>query len=187
VSAEAPPFLTIREHVPLAPLSTLEVGGPARHYARVHDRAGAEAATRWAQERALPLFVLGGGSNVVFPDEGFPGLVLHLDLRGESVALGEDMVVVTAAAGEEWDPLVARCVERGWAGLECLSGIPGTTGATPIQNVGAYGQEVSDTIVAVEAYDRRVGHNVMLTAKECAFAYRDSALKHDARCRVHTS
>src|SRR6266436_791803 len=141
--------LDVREHVPLSPLSTLGVGGPARHYVRVTGDDEVRAAIDWAQARGLSLLVLGGGSNVVLSDEGHPGLVMHLASRGTTVQPEADRVVVTAEAGEPWDALVASAVERGWAGLECLSGIPGLVGATPIQNVGAYGQEVSETVVAV--------------------------------------
>ena len=169
--------LDIREQFPLAPLSTLGVGGPARYYARVTSEDGVREAVAWARTRDLPLFVLGGGSNVVLSDQGFPGLVLHLVTRGvEKRAVG-DTVEVTAEAGEPWDALVAAAVEQGWAGVECLSGIPGLVGATPIQNVGAYGQEVAETISAVEALDLQKGSVERLTSAQCGFAYRDSRFK----------
>ncbi|HET9317712.1 MAG TPA: UDP-N-acetylmuramate dehydrogenase [Vicinamibacteria bacterium] len=169
--------LDILEGVPLAPLCTLGVGGAARHYVVAHDDAHAAAAVAWARERALPLLLLGGGSNVVVADEGHPGLVLHLDLRGVSGVEDGGTVLVTAAAGEEWDPLVARCVAQGWAGLECLSGIPGRVGATPIQNVGAYGQDVSETVERVDGLELATGASVSLPGAECGFAYRDSRFK----------
>jgi UDP-N-acetylmuramate dehydrogenase len=169
--------LDVREHVPLSPLSTLGVGGPARHYVRVTDDDEVRAAADWAEARSLPLLVLGGGSNVVLSDEGHPGLVMHLASRGVTVRPGPDRVDLTAEAGEPWDALVASAVEKRWAGLECLSGIPGLVGATPIQNVGAYGQEVRETVTAVEALDLRTGRRERFSAAECGFAYRDSRFK----------
>lgn len=171
----APRPLAVRDAVPLAPLTTLGVGGPARHYVRVSAVEECAAARAWSRERGLPLFVLGGGSNLVVADEGFDGLVVHLDLRGVTE---DDDGLVTAAAGEEWDALVARTVARGWAGLECLSGIPGRVGATPIQNVGAYGQDVSETIARVECLDLADGRTVTLDGPDCGFAYRGSRFKH---------
>ena len=173
----APVPLDVRDGVPLAPLTTLGVGGPARHYLRVRDVRECAAAAGWARERSQVPFVLGGGSNLVVADEGYDGLVVHLDLRGESVTHDDGSVLLTAAAGEDWDPLVARAVERGWAGLECLSGIPGRVGATPIQNVGAYGQDVSETIERVDCLDQSAGTQVVLSGAECGFAYRDSRFK----------
>lgn len=131
-----------------------------------------------ADEAGEPLLILGGASNVVIADEGFPGTVLLIRNRGvEFEDLGEAQVRVTAAAGEVWDEVVVVCLERGLVGIECLSGIPGSVGATPIQNVGAYGQEVADTIVSVSTYDRKTRKPVELTPAQCEFAYRDSALK----------
>src|SRR5262245_12519952 len=177
---EQPP---VQETVALAPFSTLGVGGPARYYIRANDADTAAAAVHWAAERRLPLFVLGGGSNVVIGDAGFDGLVLHVALRGLVFAAGDDGAEVHAAAGEPWDELVAAAVERGWAGLECLSGIPGSVGATPIQNVGAYGQDVSETIARVAALDTRSGETVAFTNEECRFGYRDSRFKREDRSR----
>lgn len=162
---------------PFAKHTTLELGGPAREWWRLESTAEIGRAVAGAEADAVPFVIVGGGSNLVVSDRGFAGRVLQIANRGVTISGDE----VTVAAGEPWDDVVGLTVDEGLGGLECLSGIPGTAGATPIQNVGAYGQEVSDTIVTVEAYDRRVGHNVMLTPKECAFAYRDSALKHDAR------
>jgi len=169
--------LAIQSDVPLAPLCTLGVGGAARHYVVTRDATHAASAVAWARERSLPLFLLGGGSNVVISDEGHPGLVVHLDLRGVSAVEEGGTVVVTAASGEEWDPLVAHCVARGWAGIECLSGIPGRVGATPIQNVGAYGQDVAETVERVDCIDLTTGAAVSLAGAECGFAYRDSRFK----------
>ena len=175
--------LDLREQFPLAPLSTLGVGGPARYYARVTSEDSVREAVEWASARDLPLLVLGGGSNVVLADAGHPGLVLHLVTRGiETRPVGET-VEVTAEAGEPWDSLVAAAVEQGWAGVECLSGIPGLVGATPIQNVGAYGQEVAETVSAVDALDLQTGRVCRLTSAQCGFAYRDSRFKSADRGR----
>jgi UDP-N-acetylmuramate dehydrogenase len=130
---------------------------------------------------ARALFVLAGGSNVVVADAGYPGTVLLLRNRGLSVIRDGDALLVTVAAGEPWDEVVARTVGEGWAGVECLSGIPGSAGATPIQNVGAYGQEVAETIVSVRAYDRERAETVVLTPAECGFGYRTSVFKHSDR------
>jgi len=172
---EAP--LAPLENVPLAPRCTMGVGGPARFFVEAADEAAVLAALRWAQERGLPLHVLGGGSNLVVADEGVDGLVVKVALRGVSSREAAGGVVLTAAAGEPWDALVAHAVERGWAGLECLSGIPGLVGATPIQNVGAYGQEVSQTVTEVRALDRRTGDFVTLASKDCGFGYRSSRFR----------
>ncbi len=126
-----------------------------------------------------PLLILGGGSNVVVADEGFPGTVLLLRTTGIERVNGGGKVVLTVAAGEDWDAFVARCVADGLAGVECLSGIPGSVGATPIQNVGAYGQDVAETIVRVRAYDRQAGEIVALQAADCAFTYRHSRFKDE--------
>jgi UDP-N-acetylmuramate dehydrogenase len=173
-------MLTPLEHAPLAPHCTLRVGGPARYLAEAADEATVVEAVRWAAGRGMPVRVLGGGSNLVIADEGVDGLVLKIALRGLSTRDAADAVEVTAAAGEPWDALVRHTVERGWAGLECLSGIPGLVGATPIQNVGAYGQEVSDTVTAVRALDRERGGVVTLGPAECGFGYRDSLFKSGA-------
>jgi UDP-N-acetylmuramate dehydrogenase len=176
--------LDIHENVPLAPLTTLQVGGPARHYLHATTLEDVEAGEGWARSWDVPLLVLGGGSNVVVSDEGFPGLVLHVDVRGVDVAVqSEGTVEIEAAAGEEWDTLVAFAVERGWAGFECLSGIPGRVGATPIQNVGAYGQEVSETITHVRVIDRAERRLRSLSHAECGFGYRTSRFKGEDRDR----
>jgi UDP-N-acetylmuramate dehydrogenase len=169
--------LTIREDVPLAPLTTLELGGRARHLVEATDEAAIVEALAWATARGLPAFVLGGGSNVVVADAGYDGLVVRVTSRGRAYAYAGAEVRLTAAAGEPWDDLVADTVARGLAGLECLSGIPGLAGATPIQNVGAYGQEVADTIRSVRVLDRRDAVILELPASECAFGYRDSAFR----------
>jgi UDP-N-acetylmuramate dehydrogenase len=173
----APSALHVRERVPLAPLTTLGVGGAARWFVEACDEGSVEAALAWARGRSVPLLVLGGGSNLVVGDGGVEALVVKIALRGVDVRETGDAAEITAAAGEPWDDLVAMTVARGWAGFECLSGIPGLVGATPIQNVGAYGQEVSETVTAVRALDARAGRVRTLTADECGFAYRDSVFK----------
>src|SRR5215831_14750872 len=169
--------MTPREHVALAGRCTLGVGGPARYFVEATSEAGVREAFEWARGHGLPLRVLGGGSNVVVPDEGVDALVMHVALRGLDTRESSGAVELTAAAGEPWDDVVRFAVERGWAGLECLSGIPGLVGATPIQNVGAYGQEVSDAIAAVRALDRVRRTIETLSPGACGFGYRDSAFK----------
>jgi UDP-N-acetylmuramate dehydrogenase len=167
----------IRDGVPLAPFTTLELGGPARHFAEAGDAEAVGEALRWAEARQLPVAILGGGSNLVVSDAGFEGLVVRIAARGKRFdpATGE----VTAAAGEPWDQLVAEAVGRGLGGIECLSGIPGLVGATPIQNVGAYGQEVAETIRAVRVLERGTWQTRDLAPADCGFGYRDSAFKRD--------
>jgi UDP-N-acetylmuramate dehydrogenase len=162
--------MEFRQQVPLAPFTTFEIGGPARWFAEAITEADIEAAVEFASARKLRLFVLGGGSNLLVSDSGFDGLVLRICLRGVQV----EGVVISAAAGEDWDALVARSVDAGLAGMECLSGIPGTVGGTPVQNVGAYGQEVSRTIRTVRVFDRTTGSWRDLSNAECGFAYRRS-------------
>ena len=170
-------MLKIEAQVKLAPLTTLGVGGTAAHYACVETEADLSAALAWANERSLEVRVLGGGSNIVVADAGFPGLVIDLALRGLSVHDEATSVEVRARAGERWDDFVATMVARDFQGLECLSGIPGRVGATPIQNVGAYGQDVSETIIRVNALDRESGRERVFSASECQFSYRDSWFK----------
>ena len=171
-----------RAPVPLAAYTTLGLGGPAATLLEPSAETALVAAVRSADERAEPVLVLGGGSNVVVADEGYPGTVIRVATRGITITPDPDgpaaaPVTVTVAAGEDWDAVVARCAAEGLAGLECLSGIPGLAGATPIQNVGAYGQEVADTITTVRAYDRQSRGTVDLPAGACGFGYRTSAFK----------
>ncbi len=173
-----------QEFVPLAPLTSIGLGGPARFFATAASVDELRACLMWARDRDAPLFLLGGGSNVVFPDEGFPGLVLQVGLRGRTFQPdGAGHVLAGAAAGEPWDDFVSECVRRGLGGLECLSGIPGLVGATPLQNVGAYGQEVGETIVGVRALDRRTQEEVEFAGAECGFTYRWSRFKGPDRGR----
>lgn len=165
--------------VPLAPYTTLRTGGPARAFAEAGTLDELVGIVAEADREGEPVLVLGGGSNLVVSDDGFDGLVVRVATKGVDVAAGDGRVLVTAQAGEDWDALVARCVAEGWSGVECLSGIPGLVGSTPIQNVGAYGQEVAQTVTGVRVYDRMTGEVEDLTAAECGFAYRDSVFKHD--------
>ncbi len=165
------------QNVPLAPLTTLGLGGPARFYAEAHSETELQDALAAARTQELDVQILGGGSNTVFPDSGYRGLVVRVGLRGVRFADDGEGVLATAAAGEDWDAFVALCVAKGLQGLECLSGIPGSVGATPIQNVGAYGQEVSQTLVEVRALDRATLEEVTFSGPECAFSYRSSRFK----------
>ncbi|MHB0979301.1 MAG: UDP-N-acetylmuramate dehydrogenase [Thermoleophilia bacterium] len=170
--------LDIRRDVPLAPLTTLELGGPARFFLEAPDEQTLAAGIRWAREQAKPVFLLGGGSNLVVADGGFAGLVIRPTYAG--IQWGPDDptgTMVEVGSGHVWDELVAAATSRDLAGLECLSGIPGTVGAAPVQNVGAYGQEAADTIVSVRGLDLSTLQVVHLPADGCAFGYRDSLFR----------
>jgi UDP-N-acetylmuramate dehydrogenase len=173
----------IRENVALAPLTTFRVGGPARYFKEVHTEDELIHTVHWANEKQLPVFVLGGGSNLLVADTGFSGLVVKIGIAGIEWDSNNDRTVVRVGAGEEWDGLVAACVERDLAGMECLSGIPGSVGGTPVQNVGAYGQEVSEVLVSVRAYDRRTDRIIELSREECGFTYRTSIFNTTAKDR----
>lgn len=171
--------------VELAPLTTLRLGGPAKRLVRVADTDELVRLVRAADAEDEPLFFLAGGSNVVISDEGVPGTTILIETEGvEERVLDDGRVALTAAAGESWDRLVARAVESELAGIECLSGIPGSVGATPIQNVGAYGQEVAATIASVLVLDRESGELRELAGAECGFSYRSSRFKGDPRFLV---
>ncbi|KIF76182.1 UDP-N-acetylenolpyruvoylglucosamine reductase [Streptomyces sp. 150FB] len=161
------------QDAPLAPLTTFRLGGPAARLLTATTDDEVIAAVREADTAGTPLLIIGGGSNLVIGDKGFDGTALHIATTGFRL---EDSTL-ELAAGEIWTDAVARAVEAGLAGIECLAGIPGSAGATPIQNVGAYGQEVSSTITEVVAYDRTTGAPVTLTNAECAFSYRHSRFK----------
>jgi len=168
--------LNLRENVPLGPLTTLQVGGSARYLVEAASPDDVREAVSFSSERKLPLFILGGGSNLVVSDSGWPGLVLRVTIPSfKEPAPG----LYEVGAGYDWDGLVAHAVEHNCAGIECLSGIPGTVGGTPIQNVGAYGQEVSTTIVSVHAFDRETGAFRDLSNAECGFGYRASNFNRD--------
>ncbi len=162
----------------LAPLTTLELGGPADWFFEATTIAEIADALRWAADAGAPVSVLGGGSNVVVADRGVRGMVLKIANRGLVIDRGHDGVTVTVAAGESWDELVRTTVGENLAGLECLSGIPGTAGATPIQNVGAYGQDVAQVLESVRVLHRETLEVEVLSARECGFGYRSSVFRH---------
>jgi UDP-N-acetylmuramate dehydrogenase len=173
----------IQRDVPLAPLTTLRIGGPARFFAEARDEDEMLAAFSFAEQQGLPVFILGGGSNALVADDGFPGLVIHIALKGVSWRNEGDVVIGAARAGEDWDEFVRQCVERDLGGVECLSGIPGSVGGTPVQNVGAYGQEVSETIISVRVFDRLAGRFAELSNEQCLFSYRASVFNTTVRDR----
>jgi len=171
--------LDIQRDVALAPLTTLRIGGPAKVFMLATSEDDVADSMAFAYREGLDVFILGGGSNVLMSDEGFDGLVLQTGIKGVKQN-GESLV---AGAGEDWDDFVERCVRDDLAGLECMSGIPGFVGGTPVQNVGAYGQEVADTISSVKCYDREVNNIVELTNADCGFTYRTSIFNTTHRDR----
>lgn len=168
-----------RRDAPLAPLTTLRLGGRAGRLLTAFAEDALVDAVRAADAAATPLLVLGGGSNVVLPDAGVP-VAVRVAVHGLSVRRDGERVLLTVAAGEDWEGLVALCVAEGLVGVEALSGIPSSVGASPVQNIGAYGQDVSQTVTAVRALDRRTGEVVELAGADCRFAYRDSVFKQQA-------
>jgi UDP-N-acetylmuramate dehydrogenase len=174
---------SIIENVPLAEFTTLRIGGAAQYFIEATTSEMLAPAIAWAEARHLPWFILGGGSNIVIADGGFAGLVIRIGICGIESRIANQQAIVKAGAGVEWDAFVAMCVANQWAGVECLSGIPGRVGATPIQNVGAYGQEVSETIIALEAFDTKTHRLVELPASDCEFGYRASRFKLKDRNR----
>ena len=180
-----PEIVRTTERVLLADHTTLRLGGPAARFIAAGSEEELVSAVRAADLAAEPVLVLGGGSNLVVADEGFPGTVVHAGFAGFEVGAASDgpagpVVEVSVAAGQDWDGLVRQCVAAGLSGIECLSGIPGLAGATPIQNVGAYGQDVAQTITAVRAYDRLRGEIIELGNADCGFGYRTSMFKREA-------
>jgi UDP-N-acetylmuramate dehydrogenase len=180
--------MRIEENKPLAPFTTFGIGGPARWFVEAASEVEVVEATDWARERGVALFVLGGGSNLLISDAGFDGLVLRIGLRGIETSEPEFLRstgkrIYSVAAGEDWDSFVQRAVDDNCAGIECLAGIPGTVGGTPVQNVGAYGQEVASTIESVRVFDlsARLFHD--LPGEACGFAYRRSRFNSTDRGR----
>jgi UDP-N-acetylmuramate dehydrogenase len=171
--------MLLTENQPLAPLTTFGIGGPARWFAQAQSEADVAEACEWARVQGLPLFVLGGGSNVLVSDRGFPGLVLRIGLMG----IERDGDLFRVAAGAPWEHCVQQTIESGYAGLECLAGIPGTVGGTPVQNVGAYGQEVSSVIERVRVFDKQEQRFLELSNRDCGFAYRRSRFNSTDRGR----
>jgi UDP-N-acetylmuramate dehydrogenase len=179
-SAEGTVVIELKHAEPLAPHTTFGLGGNAAFWLEATSTVQLVDALRWARARGVRHVVLGGGSNVLVPDAGIDGLVIAVRTRGRTVSAPSDgRVELTLEAGEPWDEAVSWAVQQGWQGLECLSGIPGLVGATPIQNVGAYGQEIADTFLRLDAIDTHQGPDAVVTldAAACEFAYRDSALK----------
>ena len=178
--------MLLQENIPLAPLTTFKIGGPAKYYVEAATPGEVQEAVTFARARDLPLFVLGGGSNLVVSDAGWPGLVLKVALQGIEQRDGHDengSVIFDAGAGESWDRFVSHAVMARCAGVECLSGIPGSVGGTPVQNVGAYGQEVADTISSVEVLDLKDGQVRELCREACGFSYRASIFNTTERGR----
>jgi UDP-N-acetylmuramate dehydrogenase len=175
--------MVIAENVPLAPLTTLKVGGAARYFIEATSVAEVSQGVEFSKSADLPLFILGGGSNLVISDAGWPGLVLKIGITGINHRHGHDEVIFEAGAGEDWDKFVGMVVAHNIAGIECLSGIPGSVGASPVQNVGAYGQEVSNTIESVVALDLRDGQAHELSNQDCGFSYRTSIFNSTERGR----
>ena len=167
--------MLLQENIPLAPRTTLQVGGAARYFVEAASEADIRKAVTWTRSRKLPLFVLGGGSNLVVSDSGWPGLVLKIAIPGiEQHADDQGHNIFEAGAGEEWDDFVAHAVAENCTGIECMSGIPGSVGGTPVQNVGAYGQEASESILRVQALDLTDMQTRTIPAKDCGFSYRSS-------------
>ncbi|MBI5004641.1 MAG: UDP-N-acetylmuramate dehydrogenase [Candidatus Lloydbacteria bacterium] len=169
--------MDIKENEAMALHTTFRIGGPARYFCEVSNEAELKEALLFAEKQAVPFFVLGGGSNILVSDKGFPGLVIKMRLRGKEYADDGSFALVIAQAGESWDSFVEDTVTRGLCGIENLSAIPGTVGASPVQNIGAYGQEVKDTIEWVEVFDPSTKEIRQLSNAECAFAYRQSIFK----------
>lgn len=181
-------WMYILENVPLSSYSTMRLGGPARYLSDITDRNEIPEALAWAEQHQVPVIMIGGGSNIIWKDEGFPGLVLVNKIeRFETFNEDADNLYVTVGAGENWDAVVKRCVDGGFSGIEELSLIPGTAGATPIQNVGAYGREISEVLVTVEAYDTSARQFVNIPGRDCGFGYRTSRFKTTDRGRFMIS
>ena len=172
--------MTTTEQVRLAEYTTLRLGGPVARFSAAASVADLVDAVAAADRDGEPVLVLGGGSNLVVADAGFPGVVVRAASDGVRFAVADAAIEVTAGAGQDWDELVRQCLAEGLSGVECLSGIPGSAGATPIQNIGAYGQEVAETIGSVRAYDREAGQVVLLDAADLGFGYRTSMFKRQA-------
>ena len=176
--------MLLQENVPLAPLTTFKVGGPARYFVEAQSIGEVEEAVALARSRRLELFVLGGGSNLVVADAGWPGLVLKVAISGiEQRSSDDGKTLFEVGGGEPWDKFVAHAVMQRFAGVECLSGIPGSVGGTPVQNVGAYGQDVSETVESVEALDLKDNQVRELCHEACGFTYRSSIFNTSERGR----
>ena len=174
----------LQEHVEMAAYTTMRVGGACDFFVAVQDVASMRAACDWAEAQGVQVFVLGEGSNVIVGDEPIHRLVMKMEIPGFEVTHEDERsVTVEIGAGEHWDGVVERTVKMGLTGIEAMSMIPGTAGATPVQNAGAYGQEIADTLISVQAYDRQAHEMVTLSRADCGFGYRDSAFKHESAGR----
>jgi UDP-N-acetylmuramate dehydrogenase len=171
------PKLEFQENVPLSTYTTIGLGGQAKLLKLCQSVDEVRDCLTFAKDKKMSVQILGGGSNILFPDEGYDGFVIKIDLKGISLTEDGDWIVAHAAAGEDWDEFVRLCIEHDCSGIECLSGIPGLIGATPMQNVGAYGQEVSDTIVSLKTLDSKSLKQAEFTNKECRFGYRQSRFR----------
>ena len=176
--------LKIQENVPLAELTTFKIGGNARYFAEINSIDELVEAFEWVKDKGLGYFILGGGSNTIFSDEDYPGLIIKMNIMGfEVIDEDESSSTIKVGAGEDWDETVKRTVDMNLSGMEALSGVPGNTGATPVQNIGAYGQEVKDTIEFVEVYDTKDSKITKLSNDDCNFSYRDSIFKSSEKGR----
>ncbi len=167
----------VKEHEPLAPHTTFKIGGPARYFFVARSTEDMTRAIRAAAECGIPFFVLAGGSNILVADKGFNGLVISNEIQEFRAEVRLGRALVTVGAGESWDDIVERCVSKDWAGIECLSGIPGKVGSAPVQNIGAYGQSVSTVVSSVEAIDCTDGSLRVFNNAQCEFGYRTSLFK----------
>ncbi len=176
--------LKIQENVPLAELTTFKIGSSARYFVEINNIDELKEAFDWIKKNEIEYFILGGGSNTIFNDKPFPGLVKKINIMGfDIIEENETDTIIKVGSGEDWDDVVAKTVEMSLSGIEALSGVPGKTGAAPVQNIGAYGQEIKDTIEYVEAYDTRKNKLLKLSNDDCKFAYRDSIFKNTDRGR----
>lgn len=171
-------MIKISENIPLEKYTTIRLGGKAKYFCECKSETDLIECLKYAENNNIKIHILGGGSNTIFSDDGFDGLVIKIGMKGINLHNDfKDNVIVKAAAGEEWDGFVKYCVENKFSGVECLSGIPGSVGATPVQNVGAYGQEVKDTIIFVKGIDRKTYKPIMFSNEDCLFDYRTSRFK----------
>jgi len=178
--------MLLQENVALAPLTTFRIGGPARYFVEAASPTEVQEAVSWARTKNVPFFVLGGGSNLLIADSGWPGVVLKIGISGidrQARPSAEGKVFFEVGAGESWDHFVSHAIAQNCAGIECLSGIPGSVGGTPVQNVGAYGQDVSQTIESVEVFDLKENHVRELCHEACGFSYRSSIFNTSERGR----
>jgi UDP-N-acetylmuramate dehydrogenase len=176
--------MNIQTNIPLKQYTTMRLGGPAQFFTEVHTKEELQLAYKDAQSKGLPVFILGGGSNIVAHDEGYAGMIIHMCIPGFAIVADEEIATtITVGAGENWDETVRKSVEMGLTGISAMSAIPGTVGATPVQNVGAYGQEIADTLISLTAYDTYTDTFVTLSNDDCEFSYRDSIFRGRASGR----